>query len=217
MRFLCVSDIHGHARALEAVIEEANAHGWDQLIACGDLVFPGPEPLAVWKMLIKHRALCVQGMSDRALAHIDPSRLSATSEHERDRIERFREVQNELGELIIARLGKLPPMARLPLESGHSLLVVHGSPADFSEPLTLEMSDDELLALLGDEPGDIIVCGGSHVPFERQVADVQVVNVGSVGEAPGGRHAYAAIVTSTALGTGVTPLVVDIQGSTPRE
>jgi len=217
MRFLCVSDIHGHARALEAVIEEANAHGWDQLIACGDLVFPGPEPLAVWKMLIKHRALCVQGMSDRALAHIDPSRLSATSEHERDRIERFREVQNELGELIIARLGKLPPMARLPLESGHSLLVVHGSPADFSEPLTLEMSDDELLALLGDEPGDIIVCGGSHVPFERQVADVQVVNVGSVGEAPGGRHAYAAIVTSTALGTAVTPLVVDIQGSTPRE
>jgi putative phosphoesterase len=217
MRFLCVSDIHGHARALEAVIEEANAHGWDQLIACGDLVFPGPEPLAVWKMLIKHRALCVQGMSDRALAQIDPSRLSATSEHERERIERFREVQNELGELIIARLGKLPPMARLPLESGHSLLVVHGSPADFSEPLTLEMSDDELLALLGDEPGDIIVCGGSHVPFERQVADVQVVNVGSVGEAPGGRHAYAAIVTSTALGTGVTPLVVDIQGGTPKE
>jgi putative phosphoesterase len=217
MRFLCVSDIHGHARALEAVIEEANAHGWDQLIACGDLVFPGPEPLAVWKMLIKHRALCVQGMSDRALAQIDPSRLSATSEHERDRIERFREVQNELGELIIARLGKLPPMARLPLESGHSLLVVHGSPADFSEPLTLEMSDDELLALLGDEPGDIIVCGGSHVPFERQVADVQVVNVGSVGEAPGGQHAYAAIVTSTALGTSVTPLVVDIQGSTKSE
>jgi putative phosphoesterase len=217
MRFLCVSDIHGHARALEAVIEEANAHGWDQLIACGDLVFPGPEPLAVWKMLIKHRALCVQGMSDRALAHIDPSRLSATSEHERDRIERFREVQNELGELIIARLGKLPPMARLPLESGHSLLVVHGSPADFSEPLTLEMSDDEVLALLGDEPGDIIVCGGSHVPFERQVADVQVVNVGSVGEAPGGRHAYAAIVTSTALGTAVTPLVVDIQGDAPKE
>jgi len=210
MRFLCVSDIHGHARALDAVIEEANVHGWDQLVACGDLVFPGPEPLVVWKTLIKHRALCVQGMSDRALAQIDPTRLSATSEHERERIERFREVQNELGELIIARLGKLPTMARLPLESGHTLLVVHGSPADTSEPLTLEMSDDEVIALLGDEPGDIVVCGGSHVPFERQVADVQVVNVGSVGEAPGGKHAFAAIITSTPLGIGVTPLAVDI-------
>ena len=186
MRFLCVSDIHGHARALDAVIEEANVHGWDQLVACGDLVFPGPDPLAVWKTLVRHRALCVQGMSDRALAQIDPSRLSATSEHERDRIERFREVQAELGALIIARLGKLQELARLPLESGHTLLVVHGSPADPSEALTLEMSDDELIALLGDEPGDVIVCGSSHVPFQRQVADVQIVNVGSVGEAPGG-------------------------------
>jgi predicted phosphodiesterase len=210
MRFLGVSDIHGHARALDAVIEEANAHGFDQLVACGDLVFPGPDPLPVWKTLIKHRALCVQGMSDRALASIDPARLSATSEHERERIERFRQVQAELGELIIARLGKLPLLARLPLESGHTLLVVHGSPADPSEPFSMEMTDDEMIALLGDEPGDIIVCGGSHVPFERNVADVQIVNVGSVGEAPGGNHAYAAIVTSTPLGNGVTPLVVTL-------
>jgi putative phosphoesterase len=210
MRFLCVSDIHGHARALDAVIEEAQSLGFDQLVACGDLVFPGPEPLTVWKTLVKHRALCVQGMSDRALSQIDPTRLSATTEHERGRIERFREVQNELGELIIARLGKLPPMARLPLESGHTLLVVHGSPADPSEPLTLEMSDDEILALLGDEPGDVIVCGGSHVPFERNVADVRIVNVGSVGEAPGGEYAHAAIVTSTGTEFGVTPLLVTL-------
>lgn len=210
MRFLCVSDIHGHARALDAVLEEAQALGFDQLVACGDLVFPGPEPLAVWKTLVKHRALCVQGMSDRALSQIDPTRLSATTEHERERIERFREVQNELGELIIARLGKLPPLARLPLESGHTLLVVHGSPADPSEPFTLEMSDDEILALLGDEPGDVIVCGGSHVPFDRNVADVRIVNVGSVGETPGGGYAHAAIVTSSGTEFGVTPLLVTL-------
>lgn len=210
MRFLCVSDIHGHARALDAVLEEAQSLGFDQLVACGDLVFPGPDPLSVWKTLVKHRALCVQGMSDRALAQIDPTRLSATTEHERDRIERFREVQNELGELIIARLGKLPPMARLPLESGHTLLVVHGSPADPSEPFTLEMSDDEALSLLGDEPGDVIVCGGSHVPFDRSVADVRIVNVGSVGEVPGGGYANAAIVTSTGTEFGVTPLLVTL-------
>ena len=31
MRFLCVSDIHGHAAALKAVIREAEALGFDQL------------------------------------------------------------------------------------------------------------------------------------------------------------------------------------------
>ncbi|HET9957647.1 MAG TPA: metallophosphoesterase family protein [Polyangiaceae bacterium] len=210
MRFLCVSDIHGHARELDAILEEADGYGWDQLVACGDLVFPGPEPLKVWKTLVRHRALCVQGVSDRALSQIDPSKLLATTEHERERIERFRQIQGELGELIITRLGKLPTIARLPLESGHTLMVVHGSPLDPTECFTMDMTEDELIALLGDEPGDVIVCGGSHAQFERRVADVQIISVGSVGQAPGGGYAQATIVATGATGIQVTPLSVNL-------
>jgi len=120
-------------------------------------------------------------------------------------------VHQELGELIIARLGKLPQMATLPLESGHNMLVVHGSPADPSEPLSFDMTDDEILALLGDEPGDIIVCGGSHVPFEREVADVRIVNVGSVGEAPGGKTAHGAIIMSSQTGFAVREITATLE------
>lgn len=208
MRFLCLSDIHGHKRALDLVLEEARAYGFDQMIVCGDLCFPGPEPLAVWKTLVLHRALCVQGVSDRAVAMVDPNKLSATNETERARIERLRKLHTELGELIITRLGKLPPIARLPLESGHTMLIVHGSPADPTIPFTRDMSDDELIALLGDEPGDLIVCGGSHDAFEREVADVRIVSVGSVGEAPGGEYAEAAILDTSQLGIKVTRLDV---------
>ena len=211
MRFLCVSDIHGHAVALDAVIKEADSLGWDQLVACGDLCFPGPAPLAVWKTLVGHRALCVQGVGDRALAQVDPNKLSATTEVERNRIERLRQVQHELGEIIVTRIGQLPTVASLPIESGHALLAVHGSPLDPSEPFSIEMSDEELLALLGDEPGDIIVCGGSHVPFDRSVADVRIVNVGSVGEAPGGGHAHFTIVTTSPLGINVQQHVVPLE------
>ena len=211
MRFLCVSDIHGHAAALDAVIKEAESLGFDQLVACGDLCFPGPAPLAVWKTLVGHRALCVQGIGDRALAQVDPNKLSATSEVERNRIERLRQVQNELGEIIVTRIGQLPTVATLPIESGHTLLAVHGSPMDTSEPFAAEMTDDELIALLGDEPGDIIVCGGSHVAFDRSVADVRIVNVGSVGEAPGGGYANFTIVTTSALGINVQQHVVTLE------
>jgi predicted phosphodiesterase len=211
MRFLCVSDIHGHAHALRAVMREADSYGWDQLIACGDLCFPGPDPLGVWKILVEHRALCVQGLGDRALALVDPSKLAAASPSEKGRIERLRQVHQELGELIIARLGKLPQIATLPLESGHNMLVVHGSPADPSEPLSFDMTDDEILALLGDEPGDIIVCGGSHVPFEREVADVRIVNVGSVGEAPGGKTAHGAIIMSSQTGFAVREITATLE------
>jgi predicted phosphodiesterase len=210
MRFLCVSDIHGHAAALRAVIHEAQQYGFDQLIACGDLCFPGPEPLEVWKILVQHRALCTQGVGDRALAAIDPEKLSATSEVERARIDRLRKAHRELGDIIVARLGQLPPIARLPIESGHTMLVVHGSPADPTEPFDLNMSEDEAVAMLGDEPGDIIVCGGSHVPFDRTVADVRIVNVGSVGEAPSADHADACIITTSQLGISVEQLAVPL-------
>src|SRR5258706_11889022 len=155
MRFLCRSDIPGQAAALRAVIREAEALGFDQLIACGDLCFPGPEPLEVWKILVQHRALCTQGVGDRALAAIDPEKLSATGEAERARIEKLRKAHRELGEIIVARLGQLPPVARLPIESGHTLLVVHGSPVDPTEPFAINMNDQELLSLLADEPGGV--------------------------------------------------------------
>jgi predicted phosphodiesterase len=91
--------------------------------------------------------------------------------------------------------------------------VVHGSPADPTEPFDINMSDDEMLALLGDEPGDIIVCGGSHVPFDRTVADVRIVNVGSVGEAPSADHAAATIITTSQLGISVEQLTVPLTGA----
>jgi putative phosphoesterase len=210
MRFLCVSDIHGHADALRAVLAEADALGFDQLVACGDLLFPGPDPLGVWKLLVERKALCVQGIGDRALARIDPDKLSATSEQERQRIARLREVRTSLGELIVARVGKLPPVARLPLENGDEMVIVHGSPLDPTEPFSPEMTDEELEALVGDDPADIVVCGGSHVAFERQLETVHIVNAGSVGEAPGEPHATAALVETSQIGHQVKLLTVTL-------
>ena len=168
MRFLCVSDIHGNARALKAIIDEAKPREFQQLLVCGDLVFPGPEPLETWHLLIEHRAVCAQGLSDRAVASVDPTKLVPATPEQRTRLDKLVAAKHRLGELIVARLGKLPPTVRLPLENGEELVVVHGSPADPTEPFTPDMTDDEMLALIGDDPADLIVCGGSHVPFPPQ-------------------------------------------------
>lgn len=210
MRFLCISDVHGHARALARVLEEGRARGFDQLIVCGDLLFPGPHPLETWKLLIEANALCVQGLSDRAVATLEPESLPARTPAERARVDRLLQFHEELGELIVARLGRLKDTARLPLESGHEMLIVHGSPADPSEALSFDMDDDELIAHLGDDPADVIVCGASHVPFVRQIDDVRIVNVGSVGESPTPGIANAVIIESTPLGVQIEPFEVEI-------
>lgn len=200
MRFLCLSDIHGNKVALDRILSDAKVRGYDQLIVCGDLCFPGPEPLAVWRTLVEENAVCLQGAADRALATLDPDRLTPKSDAEAARLDRLRSTRRELGDLVLARLGKLPPFARLPLESGHTMLVVHGCPRNPLDSISRDMTEEELVYALGDEPGDLIVCGSSHEQFEGDVADVHIVSVGSVGEAPGGSHAYGAIIHSAQTG-----------------
>jgi predicted phosphodiesterase len=213
MLLLCLSDVHGHLDALRAVLATAERRSFHKLLVAGDIVFPGPEPLETWRRLTGAGAVMVQGLSDRAVATLDPSALRARSDHERERLDRMRMTREALGELILQRIRRLPTHQRIPLEDGGELLLVHGSPSDPGEPLTHDMTDAEINALVGDDPADVILCGASHVPFDRVVGGVRVVNVGSVGEAPAGglRIAHATWIESTPRGVHVEPMVIPLE------
>lgn len=212
MLFLCISDVHGHLGALRAVLATAESRSFHKLLVAGDLVFPGPEPLETWRRLVAAGAVMVQGLADRAVATLDPSSLYARNEHERHRLDRMRAAQEALGELILQRIRRLPTRVRLPLEDGGELLLVHGSPSDPGEAFTHDMSDAEINALLADDPADVVVCGASHVPFDRVVGGVRIVNVGSVGEAPGAgcRVAHATWIESSPRGISVESIAVPL-------
>ncbi len=219
MLMLCVSDIHGQLDALRAVLATAERRSFHKLLVAGDIVFPGPEPVETWRRLSAAGAVMVQGLTDRAVATLDPSAVRPRSDHERERLERMRVVREGLGDLILQRIRRLPTHVRIPLEDGGELLLVHGSPVDPAEALTHDMSDEEINALLGDDPADVVVCGASHVPFDRTVGGVRVVNVGSVGEAPAGgaRIAHATWVESTPRGLHVEPVIVPLERLTPED
>ncbi|HRI71543.1 MAG TPA: metallophosphoesterase family protein [Polyangium sp.] len=215
VRLLCISDIHGHADALSAVLAAAEQRGYAQVLVAGDICFPGPNALETWRRLTQIRAVVVQGVGDRALATLDTARVVPKNPHERARLERLAATRTELGDLILTRMRRLPEMHRIDLEDGSELLVIHGSPTDPFEPFSHDMTDEEMGALLGDDPADIIVCGGSHVPFDRMVSGVRIINVGSVGEAPSGTgrsglHADFTIIDTHKAGIDVEQLVVPL-------
>lgn len=168
------------------------------MLCAGDLCFPGPEPLEAWRLLVGRNATMTQGLTDRALATIDVAKVAAATDHERERLARLAAVREELGELIVARLGRLPLVERIELPTGDEIALVHGSPRDPMDALSHDMSDEELSAGLGDDPCDILVCGGSHVPFDRFVSGVRIINVGSVGESPTPGIAHATFLEVTA-------------------
>lgn len=228
MLFLCVSDIHGNLDALRAVLATAERRSFHKLLVAGDIVFPGPEPLETWRRLNAAGAVMVQGVSDKALATLDPNVLRPRSDHERKMVDRMKAVRGELGDLVLERLKRLPTHVRIPLEDGGELLLVHGSPLDPAEALTQDMPDEEIDALLGDDCGDVVVCGMSHSPFHREVGGVHIINVGSIGEAPdgltaspshaSGEHplvAHATWIETTPNGISVEPITVPLDPPTP--
>jgi predicted phosphodiesterase len=196
-----ISDIHGNLAALDAVLEELGRQRARDVFVAGDLLLGGDEPLAVWRKLQSIGANCVAGPSDVALAHIDAGSLRPADEEQREKVQAFVTTRTALGELVLKQLAQLPRQLRIPMIDGSELLLVHGSPKDPFETIGHELDDEEMLAMLGDDPADVIVCGGTHIAFARRFEAVQVINVGSVGASPEGRVAHYTIVHPSSSGS----------------
>jgi predicted phosphodiesterase len=193
MAFL--SDIHGNLEALNAVLAELARRAVTDVYVAGDHVHGGSEPMAVWRRLQEIGAHCTRGPSDTALATIRPERLKPADAEQQARADQFARTRRDLGDLVAAQLGRLPLQLRLPMMDGSEILMVHGSPSDPLEGIGHDLTDEEMLALINDDPADIIVVGSTHVPFRRAIDNVHLINVGSVGQAPEGRCAHFTIIS----------------------
>ncbi len=198
-----LSDVHGNLTALEVVLAELDRLGAKRLCVAGDLLLGGEEPLEVWQRLQALGATCTRGPSDLALGSVDPSSLVPIDNEQRRQARQFAHTRAAIGDLVAERLRRLPEQQRIPLVDGREILMVHGSPADPNREISHDLSDDEILALLHDDPADIIVCGSTHVPFQRHVGEYHVVNVGSVGAAPEGQIAHYTVVTPRMSGADI--------------
>jgi len=190
-----LSDVHGNLVALDVVLAELERLDVKRLCVAGDLLLGGDQPLEVWQRLQALGATCTRGPSDLALASVDPSSLVPIDEAQRRQARVFAETRAAIGDLVAERLRRLPEQQRIPLVDGREVLMMHGSPADSTREISHDLSDDEILALLNDDPADIIVCGSTHVPFQRTVGEYHIVNVGSVGAAPEGQIAHYTVLT----------------------
>jgi predicted phosphodiesterase len=206
MAFL--ADIHGNLAALDAVLAELREVGAHNIYVAGDLFLGGDDPVGVWHRLQERRARCVRGPSDLALATLDPARVRPRSDAERRALDRFIATRRALGELVLARLRRLPLAIRLELPDQTNVLVMHGTPRDPDRYFTPDLSDEEMESLLGDDPADLVLCGGSHVPFTRALDAVEVVSVGSVGECPDEGVACFALLRPGSSGPVVEPRYV---------
>jgi len=182
-----ISDIHGNADALKAVIE--NCSRWDQLWVLGDLVDYGPEPHVVVDMVRELKPdVVVRGNHDHAVAYGVDCRCDP-SVHELSVYTRVNISLKLLSHEQISWLKSLP-IKQVVAVHGKVFYLVHGSPLNpLYGYLRPDLSREELAANLRESPlakstirADYLIVGHTNIAFSLKADTVQILNPGSVGQ-----------------------------------
>ena len=197
MRIAILSDIHGNAIALEAVLRDLERQGIDEIIIPGDLFAFGPAPNDVFSMLQQlPKARYLIGNTDRYLIQASyPTSPGGDGWQDRLLLS-FKWTAERLKSEAFQFLNTLPTTQTL-RHHNWLLLAVHGSPRSDEEGLTIKTEAETLDEMSIDPQVNMLVCGHTHVPMERLVAGMRVVNAGSVGLSfDGDPRACYAIISS---------------------
>jgi predicted phosphodiesterase len=189
MPVAAIYDIHGNLPALEAVLQEIRQIEIDQIVVGGDVV-PGPMPRETLASLLALPTPLqfIQGNGEVEV-------LARMAGQETDKVpERFREVVRWTAEQLHPDyeqlLAEWPKTIRLEIPGLGDVLFCHATPRNEFECFTRLTSEERLLPIFEGVGVPVVVCGHTHMQFDRLVGSTRVVNAGSVGMPFGNPGAY---------------------------
>ncbi len=149
------------------------------MVIGGDVV-QGPMPRERLLLLLK-LDLPIQflaGNGELAVQAEAEGRDSGVAEPQR------RGVQWNTGQLTTRELELLqtwPQTLRLRTPALGEILFCHATPHNPNDLITRLTPDAEMAAIFAEAGADVLVCGHTHMQFDRTLGDFRVVNAGSVG------------------------------------
>jgi predicted phosphodiesterase len=179
MRVALISDIHGNAIALDAVLLDLRRDGITKIICLGDSAEAGPQPHQVLQQLQALGCPTALGNTDTQLLtrQFNPPRDTDTP--------LVNAIAAWCAEQLTAEdqrfLRTFPLTLHSPLADGQSILGFHGSPhanTDFLEASTPESLLDTWFA---DTNATILTGGHTHRQLLRRYHESWIINPGSVG------------------------------------
>jgi predicted phosphodiesterase len=180
MRVAALYDIHGNLPALEAVLEEVRHAGVDRIVVGGDLL-PGPMARETLGCLLSLDvpAEFIYGNGEVAVLGQLAGRTSpAVPEPYRPAILwNAEQVRGDYGD----RVASWPLTLRLEIPGTGSVLFCHATPRNEDEIFTATTPEERLLPIFGELSAPVVVCGHTHMQFDRMIGRTRVVNAGSVG------------------------------------
>jgi putative phosphoesterase len=181
MRIAALYDIHGNLPALEAVLDEVRQAGADQIVVGGD-VLPGPMPLETLTSLLDldMPVRFIHGNGDRVMNAVMTGG-DISSEVPEPYAEPVRWTARQLPPEHERLLACWPSTLRVEIPGLGEVLFCHATPRNDSDCFTRLTPDDRLLPIFDGAGASVVVCGHTHMQFDRTVGPIRVVNAGSVG------------------------------------
>ncbi len=189
MRIAAIYDIHGNLPALEAVFAEIRDLHVDRIIVGGD-VLPGPMPRETLDLL-----LGLEIPTQFIIGNGETAVLEAMAGRKPEKVpEPYRPIIQWTAQELTREHQQI--MSTWPktllADSGDTgnVLFCHATPRDENECFTRLTPEAELTSIFAVAGAPVVVCGHTHMQFDRMIGSTRVVNAGSVGMPFGEPGAY---------------------------
>ena len=200
MRLAALYDIHGNLPALEAVLADVRNSGVDRVVIGGDVI-PGPMPHETLALLfgLDLPVQFIYGNGELAvLAQIAAAdsadvtywgTVSGAPPPEPVQ-EVMRWTARQLRSQDENALRAWPGTLEIDHPDLGKVLFCHGTPWSETDGFTRLTAEESLLAIFSRLTRQLVICGHTHMQFDRMVGTTRVVNAGSVGMPFGQPGAY---------------------------
>ncbi|CAG7598816.1 hypothetical protein PAESOLCIP111_00260 [Paenibacillus solanacearum] len=180
MKLAFISDIHGNAAALDAVLEDIGGKAVDRIYVLGDLCYRGPEPKRALDRVRSLRTEVIKGNADEWVVRgVRPGEVPEQAIGMMNRERDWTLARLDADD--VAYLNGLPQSLRLQFE-GVSISAFHATPDSLFEIVPPFAADEQIQAkLMTAEAADIYIYGHIHKPYIRYLDGKVVINTGSVG------------------------------------
>ena len=192
MRVAALYDIHANLPALEAVLPDIREANVDQIVVGGDVV-PGPMPRETLRLLLNldlpirfiHGNGELAMLAQMAVSDEDAVTYWGTTSG-KPLPEQYRPVYRWTVQQLYPEfeqvLASWPKTLRLEISGLGGVLFCHSTPRSETEIFTRLTPEERLIPIFEGLDASVIVCGHTHMQFDRIIGTTRVVNAGSVGE-----------------------------------
>lgn len=180
MKIAFISDVHGNAVALEAVLADIQKKGTDKLYVLGDICYRGPEPKRSLDLIRSLHTEVIKGNADEWV--VRGVRKGEVPDQALELMNRERDwTAAQLSSSEITYLESLPAQLHLEIE-GTEIAAVHATPDSLFE-IVLPYADDETLLnkMMKPDSAHVYVYAHIHRPYIRYLNGKVIMNIGSVG------------------------------------